>query len=1006
MVGLDDFALGILSGVVTEGLKHPVRGLNHAINRRLQLTDVLSGRVLEKGSADPRVRQAIKHLVQVIGSGDGKLTPATAEFFRHLEQTAIPRAMFDMAVSGTGADSLKPAFETVAGAHNLPYESAVLFDALMRSLELAIESSVSDPSMFKAVRLQTRKILSEVGSLQHALSRARDPLFQRPIAELQDIRVRLARGIEFANRYVNVETLQGAKKIKIRSLVVPARLSSTTSEKASAGGRLSHEKDSAIGYLSFRRDFTRAVILGDPGGGKSTVTQLISYDFANQIILDNQTGGHREINSKDLKLPIRVILRSLERRQNSDESYSILDYIVDELHLSLDGDRDLCRAYILRELTLGSCALIFDGLDEVLEVEFRRSIALQIEKFSHIYAACPALVTSRVVGYRDAPMCDDFEILALAAFNNEEILKFSERLIKAVDGCKVQEARTKSQEFMRQTQNIGKDLRENPLMLGLMVYIFCYRGDVPSNRPEIYKECAQLMFEKWDQRRNIIFEIPPDFELLDLFSFVSGEIFGDSEKEDGVSRDWLTEKLKSYFTEWYVDRRQAVQAARSLVDFLTGRAWVMCEIGPGVFKFTHRTFMEYFFARGLISKSESTPTLVKSVLLPKVSTSQWEVISHLALQMAVFRDNQKMIRAFEALHEIITSETLTPAEEVEFLVFASRATEYLVLPEPKWIALVESIVGRALYLADVVGFNSARIIFNILRYSGNKAEFNATILDRLFTGAVRAGGSRKRFVFYMMGPAEGWSTLGAFGGEFSNGQQGRVALALRNLRTTHQQLLLNDAEHDIRDARAYAYVYCSHLNALFDKHGLGLVFGEHDVAAPAESTRLLQAGVLSCVFDGPHAHRMESEKGASVRETRRFMLHIADKLTRREISTDNVIVSERLAHIMLRDAESLVVELHHLTSMRRTRVSKERLGTAVLPTLFLIDFCVRIAPEYVTRNFRPSQKKSQFFAPRPVWDQLLSQIEGTVWYETAKRWIDERYPPSKRGEPTNRNLAI
>ena len=74
-------------------------------------------------------------------------------------------------------------------------------------------------------------------------------------------------------------------------------------------------------------------------------------------------------------------------------------------------------------------------------------------------------------------------------------------------------------------------------MLGLMVYLFIYRGDVPSNRPEIYKECATLMFEKWDQRREIIFNIPVDFDLLDLFSYLASKIFGSADTEDGVSRD-------------------------------------------------------------------------------------------------------------------------------------------------------------------------------------------------------------------------------------------------------------------------------------------------------------------------------------------------------------------------------------------------------------------------------------------------------------------------------------
>ncbi|MGO4841691.1 hypothetical protein AB4144_56460, partial [Rhizobiaceae sp. 2RAB30] len=97
------------------------------------------------------------------------------------------------------------------------------------------------------------------------------------------------------------------------------------------------------------------------------------------------------------------------------------------------------------------------------------------------------------MGYRDAPLSEDFDVFGLSRFNNEEISKYCEKSIKAVSGEDTKSAADKARDFLRQTARIGSDLRENPLMLGLMVQIFVYRGDVPSNRPEVYKECATLM---------------------------------------------------------------------------------------------------------------------------------------------------------------------------------------------------------------------------------------------------------------------------------------------------------------------------------------------------------------------------------------------------------------------------------------------------------------------------------------------------------------------------------
>jgi predicted NACHT family NTPase len=311
--------------------------------------------------------------------------------------------------------------------------------------------------------------------------------------------------------------------------------------------------------------------------------------------------------------------------------------------------------------------LIFDGLDEILDVEPRREIVTFIEQFADVYAACPVLVTSRFVGYQDAPMSDEFAIFGLTRFDTNEIETFAQRLIKQVGRLKVQEAKAKASQFIRQTDTVGQDLRENPLMLGLMVYIFMYRGDVPSNRPEIYKECATLMFEKWDQRRDIFVEIPTDFDLLDVFAYLASEIFGSAETEDGVSGEWLITTLRNFFEKWYLERPRAVKVARSLVTFITGRAWVMCEIGPKVFKFTHRTFLEYFFARYLISTSESVSDLIKSKLFDRVVYSQWDVIVHLALHAVVFRDVGKMNQAADTLLTISRSVTMPPQEELAFI---------------------------------------------------------------------------------------------------------------------------------------------------------------------------------------------------------------------------------------------------------------------------------------------------------------------------------------------------
>jgi predicted NACHT family NTPase len=139
---------------------------------------------------------------------------------------------------------------------------------------------------------------------------------------------------------------------------------------------------------------------------------VLCYDLASAIALDDEHLGHG-IDPSTLKLPLKIVLRAFEKRQKIDPGYDFLDYLVDDLKTVLDGDIELTRKLLTQLFNVGSAFLLFDGLDEVLDINSRRHIVECIEKFVSTYAACPAMITSRFVGYRDAPMSDEYLILNL-----------------------------------------------------------------------------------------------------------------------------------------------------------------------------------------------------------------------------------------------------------------------------------------------------------------------------------------------------------------------------------------------------------------------------------------------------------------------------------------------------------------------------------------------------------------------------------------------------------------
>ena len=76
----------------------------------------------------------------------------------------------------------------------------------------------------------------------------------------------------------------------------------------------------------------------------------------------------------------------------------------------------------------------------------------------------------------------------------------------------------------------------------------------------------------------------------------------------------------------------------------------MSEVGHGVFRFTHRTFLEYFFARHLDELHESVSELLR-VLKRRIFKGEWDVVCHLALQLKTYRRPRRVAEAItRALH--------------------------------------------------------------------------------------------------------------------------------------------------------------------------------------------------------------------------------------------------------------------------------------------------------------------------------------------------------------------
>ncbi len=349
----------------------------------------------------------------------------------------------------------------------------------------------------------------------------------------------------------------------------------------------------------------RTVLLGDPGGGKSTFSQKLCYDLATQY--EKRLLADRQVT------PFLVILRDYAS-QKQQEPCSILEFINDNIkaNYQITSFPSDAVEYLLLN---GRAVVIFDGLDELTNTSDRQKIRDDVESFANLYSSVPILITSREVGYKEAPLNEErFNTFSLGYFNEEQVKEYTEKWFK-VTTDETEEKRSKKVEaFLNESKGVP-DLQKNPLMLGLMCNIYRGEGYIPRNRPDVYEKCADMLFERWDKRRDI--KLPSPIQNIQsqikfTIMYLANWIYSNQSLQGGVIEQKLITK--------------AIEKQGNLLDFAV-RCLEFIVPSPRVTKKITKATIDYCITWGCLEKSDNNQYVTPKKLLDNLSQSDEENIS-------------------------------------------------------------------------------------------------------------------------------------------------------------------------------------------------------------------------------------------------------------------------------------------------------------------------------------------------------------------------------------------
>ncbi len=357
----------------------------------------------------------------------------------------------------------------------------------------------------------------------------------------------------------------------------------------------------------------RAVILGDLGGGKSTLCRMLALRTAQR-----ETGpvplllNVRELDENDVKLSaLGMVAGQLSRRRSKAVEHEML--------------AQLCER--------GETVLLIDGLDELAD-ELRDQFRGRLHGFARSYAKTPIIVTARPAGYDRSPLNARFEVIHLEPFDVDRLRVFIERWFEvAIPDDPDERSRVRGKlNAALDAQPNSRALARNPLLATLIALVYHENRDLPTQRVELYRLCIEILVRDWPEKGNRAMpELPGDLQIqrLGVLALWMQEARSSSNDTGGilVDRSLLDDNLARLLARSVdpgpVQQQKAAAARwrRWLADSM-----VLQEPQRGLYGFVHLWLMEYLAARRLLEKLSDIQRISDHVAKWRIKTSWHETL--------------------------------------------------------------------------------------------------------------------------------------------------------------------------------------------------------------------------------------------------------------------------------------------------------------------------------------------------------------------------------------------
>lgn len=363
------------------------------------------------------------------------------------------------------------------------------------------------------------------------------------------------------------------------------------------------------------------VLEGAPGQGKSTIAQFICQRYRSCFLATANPTPNGAPNG--LRLPIKIDLRDyavwLSKRnpfdKKSDDIPENWEKSVESFISTLvrfhSGGFKFSVDDLVSISKRSSLLVVFDGLDEVADINIREQIVSEISRgYSRLLqnsASVQFIVTSRPAAFINAPVLPEehFEKLILAPLSTEHIHNYVKKwqLAKSLNPHDI--AQLDSIIEKRLGEPHLKELARNPMQLAILLNLMHTRGvSLPDKRTALYDSYVDLFFDREAEKSEIVREFRE--LLVNIHRYLAWKIHINSESGDAtgrVSEPEMKQWIRSYLDEEGHNPTLLDRLFQGMVE----RVVAIVSRVEGTYEFEVQPLREYFTARFLYETAPYSP---------------------------------------------------------------------------------------------------------------------------------------------------------------------------------------------------------------------------------------------------------------------------------------------------------------------------------------------------------------------------------------------------------------